>query len=118
MKKEIPKTKKEKKTVAANTASLPATSPQRPLKLFIKNILLLAGSIILLLMMKSYNNGYKWTYETLLRDNLIFMNEAKKMTDEEKMEYKLGFSWKYMNFIKENTPEDAIILMPPDTVFL
>ncbi len=79
---------------------------------------MLAGSILLLILLASYNDGYGWFYDKLLKNNFVFMNEAPNMTYHEKMYYKLGFSWKYLNFIKENTPEDAIILMPPDSIFL
>lgn len=93
-------------------------SPPRPFRTLLKNLAMLAGSVILLLILKSYNSGYGWAYENLLKANLEFMNQAEKMSEADKMYYKLGFSWKYMNFIKENTPETSIIRMPPDTAFL
>ena len=93
------------------------SSETRPFRIFLKNLTMLAGSVILLLLMKTYNNGYGWAYENLLKANLEFMNQAAKMSEDDKLNYKLGFSWKYMNFIKENTPKNSIIRLPPDSAF-
>jgi hypothetical protein len=106
-----------KKPYVRKTNASPIISFSSRFRIFLKNILVLSISIFLLLLMRTYNNGYKWTFENLLRYNLILLDEAKRLTEEQKREYTLGFSWKYLNFINENTPEDAIILMPPDTVF-
>ena len=82
----------------------------------VKNVLILIGVLILLNGLKTYNKGYKWVAETLVAKNQEQLDKYKNLTYDQKMEGKLGFAYKYFKFINENTPEDAIILMPPDTM--
>ena len=62
------------------------------------------------------NNGYKWMWNTLLKKNLETIEKYKELTVAQRHESKQGFYAKYLNFINENTPEDAIILIPSDSV--
>ena len=45
------------------------------------------------------------------------MSKYSNLTYDQKMEAKLGFNFRFLNNIKLNTPEDAIIIMPPDSIF-
>lgn len=81
-----------------------------------RNIII--GLIIFLAVKSLYNNnqGYKWVYENLLITNLKMIKEHPEYTLKNKYEARLGSYAKYVNHIVENTPDSAIILMPPDSI--
>lgn len=83
---------------------------------FAKNLLILGGVLLLLNVLKTEVDGYKWVAETLVAKTPEQLEKYKNLTYDQKMEGKLGFAYKYFKFINENTPDSAIILMPPDTV--
>ncbi|MDR2423941.1 MAG: hypothetical protein LBD59_04355 [Prevotellaceae bacterium] len=72
----------------------------------------LAGAV-LLYMGLSMNEGYKWVWTGLLKSNWKVIRTHKNATIEERYAMKVGFDYSYLNYIKKNTPEDAIILFPP-----
>lgn len=78
----------------------------------LKSFILLLAGIIFLYVCVTQNNGYKWTWENLLKSNWEFTHKYAKATLEERYQMKLGFNFAYLNYIKQNTPEDAIILFP------
>lgn len=59
--------------------------------------------------------AYTWMWDTLLHKNYSYIGQNPNLTFEQKQEMKLGFYAKYLNHVKNNTEEDAIILMPPDS---
>lgn len=83
---------------------------------FVKNLLILGGVLLLLNVLKTEVDGYKWVAETLVAKTPEQLEKYKDLTYEQKMEGKLGFAYKYFQFINQNTPDSAIILMPPDTI--
>ncbi|MCK4679328.1 MAG: hypothetical protein KAT48_14435 [Bacteroidales bacterium] len=60
--------------------------------------------------------SYKWVINDFLIGRLDVIRKNRSITFDKKNEIKLGFTYNYLNFIKTNTPENAIILMPPDSV--
>lgn len=82
----------------------------------VKNFLILGGVLFLLNTLKENNNGYKWVVESQIIKSQESIDKYKKLNYKQKMESKLGFTIRYFDFIKENTPDSAVILMPPDTV--
>ena len=82
----------------------------------VKNFLILGGVLFLLNYLKENNMGYKWVVDTQIIKSQENMDKYKDLTYEQKMQAKLGFTVKYFDFIKQNTPDTAVILMPPDTV--
>ncbi len=55
--------------------------------------------------------GYNWAY-TMLQGNLEVTQRYAETSTDERFEMKLGASHVYLRHIKENTPEDAVILLP------
>jgi hypothetical protein len=60
----------------------------------------------------SMDKGYQWVWESLLKGNWEHIQVHRKASIEERNQMKLGFDYAYLNYIKKNTPEDAIIMFP------
>jgi hypothetical protein len=75
---------------------------------------LLAVVIAIILVRACYKNvaAYSWAYDTLLKGNYELLSKHKNLTIDEKKEMKMGFSFAYLKFVRDNTPEDAVILFP------
>jgi hypothetical protein len=58
------------------------------------------------------NKGYWWVYETLLKDNMEVIWKHRTATLDERYQMKLGFDYVFWNFIKQHTPDSAVILFP------
>lgn len=56
--------------------------------------------------------GYKWAYYSLMKGNMATIRENPHLTLEQRNEMKLGFDYAYLQFLKNATPEDAVILYP------
>ncbi len=78
-----------------------------------KNIIAAFIFFLLILAANKNNPGYKWLSGTVIKGNLELIKKYKDLTFEQKLEAKLGFSMTYLNFVKNNTPADAVILLPP-----
>lgn len=63
------------------------------------------------------NPGYNWAYNSLLKGNLKMIKEHPNLTLEQKYEMKVGFSYRYLNYVKAQTPKDAVILLPAQSDF-
>jgi hypothetical protein len=63
----------------------------------------------------SMDNGYRWVWENLLKGNWKYIQVHRRASIEKRNQMKLGFDYDYLNYIKKNTPEDAIILFPSKT---
>lgn len=61
--------------------------------------------------------GYHWVYNDLLKGNMEIFRKYKNTTTDQRYEMKLGFSYVYLRFIKNQTPDTAVILMPEGDVF-
>ncbi len=112
MKKNRKKTPSRKTQKAVSKARKGFTLP-----LFLRKIIVFTSTVIMLFALYRFNVGYKWFYDHLIVENLKKTYKYLDYSPEQKMELKLGFSSKYMNFLKKETPEDAIIIMPPDSAF-
>jgi hypothetical protein len=110
------KPKKGQKHPPKKKSKEKAEKKQFTLPSIVKNFLILGGVLLLLNTLKEQNKGYKWVAETLVAKTPEQLEKYKDLTYDQKMEGKLGFAYKYFKFINENTPEDAIILFPPDTM--
>ena len=56
--------------------------------------------------------GYNWAYYSLMKGNMATIRENPHLTLEQRNEMKLGFDYAYLQFLKNATPEDAVILYP------
>jgi hypothetical protein len=56
--------------------------------------------------------GYNWVYNGLLKGNMKTITQYPNLTVDQKNEMKLGFDYLYLRYLKNSTPEDAVILYP------
>jgi len=116
------KTAKNKSKSSQQNASLATPFhkyKQSNLFQFIQNMLLCFALIALVYQVTAKGQIYNWFYESLLKANLNYITGKKgELTLDQKYELKLGYDYKYLNFVKERTPEDAVILMPLQRYFL
>ena len=74
-------------------------------------LLMLAGLIILLTTVKN-NAGYNWAWETLLKGNWKTVRANCSAGIAERYAMKMGFTAQLLEYFKENTPENAVLLFP------
>jgi len=58
------------------------------------------------------NQGYLWMWKGYLVPNWEYIGQNAKATVDKRLEMKLGLDYSFLNYIKQNTPEDAVILFP------
>ncbi|MBL4707958.1 MAG: hypothetical protein JKY48_05895 [Flavobacteriales bacterium] len=58
------------------------------------------------------NQGYNWVLSSLLAVNVNFIDKHYDLTFNQKKESKLGFNFKYLKLIVDNSPDSAILLLP------
>jgi hypothetical protein len=103
--------KKKKKTKRTDNSK-----KTKPLVTFwMGNVVGLLISIMVVFLLFHNIRGYNWLWNNLVKQNIELIKKYPDLPIEKKWEIKCGFDYTYLNFIKENTPEDAIILMPPDS---
>lgn len=61
--------------------------------------------------------GYNWTYNSLLKGNMKTIRLYPKLTLNNRFEMKLGMSYDFLNYIKEQTPDNAVLLYPSQEDF-
>ena len=89
----------------------------KPLAKFIlTNIAGLLLSLGVIFTAYSMMPSYKWVWDTLLISNLDLASENRNLSIEEKHEIRQGFTFRYLNFVNNNTPDSAIILLPHDSL--
>ena len=74
-----------------------------------------AAAALVLLLLQSARNAqptYDWVYTQLLRRNYALAHAYPDATFDQKMEMKLGESYRFLRYIRQSTPEDAVILFP------
>jgi hypothetical protein len=99
------------------TTPLPQTKPKPSItKIIALNIVcLIVGGLAF--MQYSKMAEIKWIY-TMLADNYAVIKKNPKADYAQRLTFKLGYNYHYLNFIKQNTPPDAKILIPERSVFL
>lgn len=71
----------------------------------------LAGGLLLYWTITG-NKGYWWVWEKLLRDNWVLIHQHRTATLDERYQMKLGFDYVFWDFLKQHTPNSAVILFP------
>ena len=64
----------------------------------------------------NWASGYNWAYNMLKRNTETIRHYSATTTDN-RFEMKLGLAHVYLRYLKENTPENAVILLPPKEAF-
>ncbi len=83
----------------------------------LKNILFLFIVVLLVKYTFSKQPAYNWVYNGLLKGNMEMIRKYPNLTYDQKMQYKLGASYEYLLFLKQHTPENAVILYPSSKAF-
>ncbi|MDR1644745.1 MAG: hypothetical protein LBS05_02810 [Tannerellaceae bacterium] len=78
----------------------------------VKNIALALVAGFLLSKCLEVQQGYNWAYHSLLKGNMATIRAYPNLTIEQRNEQKLGNDYAYLQFVKNSTPEDAVILYP------
>lgn len=84
---------------------------------FGKNIIIAGIAGLLIFKLLESQQGYSWAYNSLLKGNMELINNYPNATIEQKFELKLGSSYAYLQFLKANTPANAVILYPDRSAF-
>jgi hypothetical protein len=63
------------------------------------------------------HKSYNWSYNTLMKDNYNTIKKYKALSLDRKWEIKLGYTFTYWKYLRDNTPENAVILYPPHDAF-
>lgn len=79
-----------------------------------RNLMVCALFFLLVLYCYKKIPGYTWVHDGLLRGNMQVIKQYGQLSLDQKYEMKLGYTYAYLRYIKQQTPEDAIILMPSD----
>lgn len=103
---------KEKVTVAQHK-KIPRKNECR----FMKNAAFLLPVMLLTHFLFSVQPGYHWVYNGLLKENMRLIKKYPKLTFDQKMCIKLGASYEYLMFLKQATPDTAVILYPSSEAF-
>ncbi|MDX2197298.1 MAG: hypothetical protein NW207_12865 [Cytophagales bacterium] len=85
---------------------------------FVKQILCTVAIALLLLAVFKENKGYNWLWNDLIHENLKFINKNKNLNYTEKMQAKFGADAALIEYIKKNTPDNAVIAFPAGDSFL
>ncbi|MDR2390007.1 MAG: hypothetical protein LBD89_09545 [Tannerellaceae bacterium] len=99
--------KKKKHTPSQPTGQPPVNYLSR----IAKNLLFAFLLGFLLFKAMENNAGYPWAYN-MLTSNMKLIRANPHLTLKEKNEMKLGTDFAYLWFLKEATPENAVILYP------
>lgn len=70
--------------------------------------------MVLLYLAYNHYSGYQWVMQNLIGDNISYIDQHPELTNTQKLEVKLGFEYTFLKYIKEHSPEDAIVLLPFD----
>jgi hypothetical protein len=62
--------------------------------------------------------SYNWAYNTLIKKNYELIKENDTLSLDQKWESKLGYTCSYWKYLRDNTPEDAVILFPTHDIFI
>lgn len=101
----------KKKTNKPNTISEQVEENTKGISTNI-NIFLFIFTVIFLIVLYNKNESYKWMYEQMLKGNIDFIKENPDLTYDQKIESKFQLDYSVLKTIKDQTPENAIIIFP------
>lgn len=82
-----------------------------------KNALFMVLALLLVRYALTEQPTYRWVYSSLLKKNMATIRKYPKLTFDEKMQMKLGADYDYLHFVRQATPENAVILYPSPEAF-
>jgi len=110
------KSKKQFKSPSINTEKEKTTQSKSFTKIILVNVIsLVVGCIILNYYSK--RNEIEWLKD-MLKSNYEIIKKYPNATVDERLGIKLGFNYAYLKYVRDNTPEDAVILFPTRDIIL
>lgn len=82
-----------------------------------RNVLFMGLALLLVKYVLTEQPAYRWVYRELLKKNMEAIKKYPDLTFEQKMQMKLGVDYEYLLFIRQATPENAVILYPSAEAF-
>ncbi len=116
--------KKQKKTKKTRTSTKKSSNQKtsNPAKVieatWLREIICLALISLIALVLYHKIPAYEWIVNTHIKNNLSYFKKYKTLTDKERITAKLGINHQYAMYIKEQTQEDAVILLPSKETLL
>jgi len=84
--------------------------------LYVKHGVLTGGVVLLLTALVQLNSGYDHVFNRFGVE-IGSNRQYDSLSYDQRLEVKLGFTAKYLHMLRDSTPADAVILMPPDSIF-
>lgn len=82
----------------------------------VKNLVVLVSVFLVIVFLIKANTGYDLLFNKLLQER-----EAEQQYEDQSYDgrraVKLGYNFTYLQLLRSRTPETAVILMPPDSIF-
>ena len=78
----------------------------------VRNGALLLVGFLLFSKIPQANPAYMWLKESYLKNNVAIVKQYPDATLDQRMAIKLGADYNYIVFLRDNTPQDAIIYYP------
>lgn len=85
---------------------------------FFKNFIFLLSVVAFVLVIFKGNEGYSWIWNKLISENLKFISKNPHLTEAQRYQVKFGVDASVIDYIKNKTPESAVILFPPNEVIM
>lgn len=82
----------------------------------VKNLAVLAGALLVVVLLVKANTGYGLLFNKLSQER-IAQEQYRDRSYDDRREVKLGYNFSYLQLLRSRTPETAVILMPPDSIF-
>jgi glycosyltransferase involved in cell wall biosynthesis len=82
----------------------------------LRNVALLLPALLLVYCALTLQPGYSWAL-SMLRSNRTLIRQNPHATFDQKMQLKLGASYDYLQYVRQSTPPDAVILYPSKQAF-
>ncbi|HAR20775.1 MAG TPA: hypothetical protein DCR46_08930 [Cytophagales bacterium] len=77
------------------------------------NLIGLMVSFFLVFFLVKNVASYTWVKDDLIKENLKLIKKYSRFSIDDKLSAKIGYDYNVLKMIKDATPENAFILMPP-----
>ncbi|HVI44695.1 MAG TPA: hypothetical protein VM802_07490 [Chitinophaga sp.] len=82
-----------------------------------KNLLLAAAAGITIYFLINKHPGYKWVCKEMFTEDKEILSYPPDLTTGQKTALKLGKSYNYLSYVRDHTPDTAVILLPSAEAF-
>lgn len=77
----------------------------------VRNLVLLVVALVLVSFLKGKHMG-QWLWNYYIASNLEFIRSYPDLSLDERLSAKLGADYRFMLYLRDNTPEDAVVYYP------